>query len=243
MRILSFTNQKGGTGKTTTAVNVAAGLALLGKTVLLIDADPQGDATTSSGLSEWSQTLCDVYEGADINAAIQSAGSYDMITSGGVYLANEETKLIGRDRGVLQKEIRKIRKKYDYILIDCPPALSALTVNALRASTEAIIPIRADFLSLKAVARLRDTLNVIHGEIGGIVMTHYSPRRKLDQGVRSELQKEFGSKLFDTVIPASIKVAEAPSIGMTIFEYAPKSAAAAQYAALAREIMEKLPSV
>ena len=246
-RVISFTNQKGGVGKTTCCFNVGAALSLCGLKVLFVDGDPQGDLSTMSGfktLDEETVTLYDVLHGTDIHNAIQKKESYSIIPSD-EELSLGEIDLVKKPRTVLQDALEPIKKDFDYILIDCPPSLNVLTLDALTASDEVIIPVQAQYLPLKGTARLKETIEKIRSslnpglKIGGIVVTFYNSRRNLDQQVKESLETAFGAKVFETVISHNTKVAEAPSYGQSIFEYAPQSKGAEQYKLLAQEIAGK----
>lgn len=245
MRVISFTNQKGGVGKTTTCFNVGTALSLCGLNVLFIDSDPQGDLSTMSGyknISEEDITLYDVLHGEDINKAIKKKDSFSIIVSDET-LSRGEIDLVKENRTILKEALEKLETNFDYILIDCPPALNVLTVDSLTATNEVIIPVQAQYLPLKGVARLRDTIEKTRSslnpdlKIGGVVITFYDSRRNLDNEVKESLESAFGAKVFKTMISTNIKIAEAPSHSMSIFDYAPRSKGAQQYKALAKEII------
>lgn len=247
-KVITFTNQKGGVGKSTTCFNVGIALSLCGYRVLFIDADPQGDLSTMSGLKELDDddySLYEVLHGVNINKAIHERENFSIIPSN-EDLARGELDLMDEPRTVLQKAIHAIRGDlFDYILIDCPPSLNVLTIDALTASDEVIVPVMAQYLPLKGVARLKDTIEKTRAslnpglKIGGIVVTFYNARRNLDQQVRESLESAFGAKVFETFISHNTKVAEAPSHGLSIFEYAPQSKGAKQYMSLAQEITKR----
>lgn len=246
-RVISFTNQKGGVGKSTTCFNVGKALSLCGYNVLFVDSDPQGDLTTMSGyrsLSDEELTLYDVLHGEDINKALKEGDGFSVIVSDET-LTRGEIDLIKEKRTALKDALARLESHFDYILIDCPPSLNILTLDALTASDEVIIPVQAQYLPLKGVSRLKETIEKTRStlnpslKIGGVVVTFYDGRRNLDQQVRESLESAFGAKVFETAISINTKLAEAPSHGMSIFEYAPRSKGALQYKSLAKEISKQ----
>lgn len=242
-RTISFVNQKGGVGKSTTCFNVGAALAEDGFKVLLVDMDPQADCSTMFGyeLQNEDLTIYEVMHGEDIKKAIKTAGGLSMILADDA-LHVADFDFARKERTVLKKALSPVKANYDFILIDCPPALGVLTLNALAASDEVIIPVQAQYLPLKGVSRLRETIeearqNINKGlQIGGVVLTFYDERRKLDTEVRESIEEAFGGKVFKTKISKNIKLAEAPSYKKSIFEYSPRSKGASQYKELAAEI-------
>ena len=249
MKVLSFTNQKGGVGKSTTCFNVGAALGRRGYKVLLIDADPQGDLSTMAGYKELEEDDLQLYDvlhrKADINAAIKTTEELSIVPSDD-YLTLAELDMVEEPRTALRKALRRVQGSFDYCLIDCPPSLNVLTLNALTASDAVIIPVMSDYLPLKGVARLRDTIELVRKklnkalQISGIVLTFYNDRANLDREVRESLENAFGGKVFNTAIPRNKKLAEAPSHGESIFQYSPRSKGAACYMALSEEITQKI---
>ena len=248
MRIIAVVNQKGGVGKTTTAVNLGDGLNRLRKKVLLIDLDPQAHLTFSLSVPE-QKLEKSVYEvlsgGISFNEAITHRdGGLDVIPSS-LKLSGAELEFSGiKGREFLLKESLSRLKGYDYIFIDCSPSLGLLTVNALTTAKEVYIPLTTEFLSLQGLSKLLQTVEVIKGglnkgiEITGIIATRYNKRKKLNQEVVEKIREYFGNKLFKTYIRENISLAEAPGFGKTIFEYKPKSRGAEDYLSLSRKIAE-----
>lgn len=243
-RVIAFCNQKGGVGKTTTCFNVGRALSLCGFNVLLIDADPQGDLTTMSGheITDDDLTLYDVLHKEDINKAIQTGEAVSVIPSDET-LSRAEIDLLKAPRTLFKDALGRIETDFDFILIDCPPSLNVLTINALTSATEIIIPVQSQYLALKGVARLKETIAKTKEtlnpdlKVGGVVVTFYDGRRNLDQQVRESLERSFGAKVYKTTISINTKVAEAPSFGLSIFDYAPRSRGASQYKELTAEIV------
>lgn len=247
MQTLSFVNQKGGVGKTTSCLNVGAGLSRAGKRVLLIDADPQGNLTISAGvkLGDDTPTVYDVLKGSvDINAAIVP-GDYDILPAD-IMLSGADIELAsvpGREM-ILKEAIGQLKKPYDYVLIDCPPSLSVITLMALTASSSVIVPVQAHYLALNGIAQLRDTIELVRKRmnpalvIGGVIVTQYDHRRLIDKEVLESLTEAFPGKVFKTTISNSVALVEAPSYGKDIFKYKPNSKPAAQYEAIVGEILK-----
>jgi chromosome partitioning protein len=250
-KIYAITNQKGGVGKTTTTVNLAASLAATRRRILLIDLDPQGNATMGSGISknEVERSAYDVLtKKADIKEVItrSDVGKYDVIPSNGNLVAAEVELLneIGREHR-LKNALKSVIDSYEYILIDCPPSLNMLTVNALSSATGVIIPMQCEYYALEGLAALMNTVEQIREtinpklEISGILRTMYDPRNSLTQDVSSELQEYFGSQVYKVAIPRNVRLAEAPSYGMSVLQYDKNSKGALAYLALAGEIVRK----
>jgi chromosome partitioning protein len=252
-RIISVTNQKGGVGKTTTAINLAASLAMNDIPILLIDSDPQGNSTTGLGIqkSPDSPTLYNVLmDETDVNSAIVKT------EIDGLDLLPSDKNLVGANIALvpkpereytLRKKLASIRDRYHYILIDCPPALDLLTLNALLASDAVLIPIQCEFFALEGISELLDTIDRIrdsfHHKIAleGILLTMYDDRTNLTRQVAADLREFFKKEVCKTVIPRSIRLAEAPSFGKPIALYDPKSKGAESYIQLAKEILGHEP--
>ena len=248
-RVIAVANQKGGTGKTTTAVNLAAGLALKGQRVLLVDADPQAHATKHLGVADPEVTLQHVMEGRVLAAEATYATDVDglYLIASSIELSHYEAKLVGEvGREILLREaLAPIRPHLDFVLIDCPPSLDILTINALVAAHEVYIVSQSEYLSLDGVGRLEDTIELIQKRlnpglrIGGIVLTMHSERTLLGREVKDLLKERFPSLVFETVIRRNIRLAEAPSHGKPIQLYAPGSPGAEDYNALAEEVLQR----
>ena len=248
MRILAITNQKGGVGKTTSAVNLSAALAKLGQSVLLIDLDPQGNATTGCGIAK-SDALPTVYElllgDTTLDQAIQKTEFGFDILSANRDLAGAEIELIeldGREQK-LKAALATVSDRYDYVLIDCPPALNMLTVNALVASGSVMIPMQCEYYALEGLSDLVETLRKVRGnlnpglEIEGLLRTMYNAQNTLTQQVSEELISHFGDKVYQTIIPRNVRLAEAPSHGKPATAYDASSKGAQAYMALAEELL------
>lgn len=243
---LAFTNQKGGVGKTTTAVNLAACLAAVGKRVLVVDADPQANASSSLGCQEREPSLYEVLvEEMPLEAAIRTASRNGLhLLPSAPALAGAEVELVSvfsREHR-LRRALEGVALQYDYVLIDCPPSLGLLTVNVLTAAHLVIIPVQCEYLALEAVSRLISTINLVQRDlnpalqVGGLVLTMYDPRTSLARRIVSQAQQRFPST-FKSVIPRSVRLSEAPSHGRTILEYAPASPGAEAYRNLAQEVL------
>jgi chromosome partitioning protein len=242
-------NQKGGVGKTTTTVNLAAYLATFGKKILLVDIDPQSNATVGFGIDRTSIHRClynVVVEGIPAQEAIvkSSITNLDILPST-PRLAGAEVELIAIDsrENRLKQALSNVKENYEIVLIDCPPSLSLLTVNALGSANEVIIPIQCEYYALEGISQLTHTLELIREglnpelKIRGIVLTMYDPRTLLSSQVEEEARKYFGAKVFKTVIPRNIRLAEAPSFGQPIIFYDPGSKGAEAYENLCREVL------
>ena len=247
VKVISFINQKGGVGKSTSCLNIGAALSLCGFKVLLVDIDPQGNLSQSAGFDEIGDdepTVYEVLKGGNINAAIRShAGRYDVLPAD-IRLSAGEIELASSKRrnDLLRAALGKLTTSYDFVLVDCPPSLSVFTLMALSAADEVIIPVQAQYLPLKGVSQIVDTVALVKSrfndklDIGGVVLTFYDGRRNLDADVLEALKGYFGKKVYKTTISVNTKLAEAPSYGKDIFEYSPTSKGAKQYRELAKEV-------
>ena len=249
-QIIGIINQKGGVGKTTTAVNLAAYLAWRGKKTLLVDADSQGNAT--SGLSkdiEVESTLYDVLiDGTAPEEAVVKTDIKKLhLLPASIDLAGAEIEMVPLENRemLLKKVLEPFKEKYDYILIDCPPSLGLMTVNALCAAGRIIIPIQAEYYAMEGLSQLVKTVGMVTKRLNpglsimGILLTMFDGRTNLSIQVADEVKKYFGSKVFKTVIPRSVKLSEAPSFGEPILTYAPKSKGADAYKKLSREVIKR----
>lgn len=250
-RIISVTNQKGGVGKTTTAINLGASLAINDIPVLLIDSDPQGNSTTGLGIQKTGRdgTLYNVLiEGADVLSSIVKTEieGLDVLPSDkNLVGANLDLVAAPKRETRLQKALEPVRNAYRYILIDCPPALDLLTLNALMASDSVLVPIQCEFFALEGVSELLDTIDRVRDsfhhniELEGILLTMYDDRTNLTRQVAADLREFFKKEVCRTIIPRSIRLAEAPSHGKPVLLYDPKSKGAESYIQLAKEILSR----
>ena len=249
-RVLAITNQKGGVGKTTTAINLAASLAANDLRILVIDSDPQGNATTGLGVTKNPDhpSLYDVILGetkaADAIVSTEFEG-VDLIYAD-KNLVGANLELVGTNKREfrLRQRIEPIRSQYSYVIIDCPPALDLLTLNALIAADAVLVPIQCEFFALEGISELMDTIDRIRAsfhhplEVEGILITMFDDRTNLTRQVAADLKEFFKSQVFRTVIPRSIRLAEAPSFGKPILSYDPRSRGAEGYIKLAKEILD-----
>ncbi len=250
-KIISFANQKGGVGKTTTAINLAAYVASFGKKVLVVDMDPQGNATSGLGIDKNQKmaTLYDVIDGeVGIQEVIKQTKFENLkIIPATVDLAGAEIELVQmRNREKIVKNILSgILPNYDFVFIDCPPSLGLLTVNALTASNSVVIPIQCEFFALEGLSQLMNTIKLVKKhlnpeiDVEGVILTMKDNRSNLIQQVSQEIKRFFGEKVYETCIPRSIRLAEAPSHGEPIMTYDPKSRGAVAYYDLASEFLKR----
>ena len=250
-RIFCVANQKGGVGKTTTCVNLAAGLAQLGQRVLLVDLDPQGNATMGSGIDKRALELT-VYDvllenSTALEARQRSAkGGYDVVGANRE-LAGAEVELVDLERRQerLRGALVAIDGEYDFILIDCPPSLSLLTLNGLCCATGVIVPMQCEYFALEGLSDLVNTIRQVHANLNpklqiiGLVRVMFDARITLQQQVSEQLKAHFGEKVFDTVIPRNVRLAEAPSYGLPGIVFDPASKGAIAFLELAREILRR----
>lgn len=251
-RVIALANQKGGVGKTTTSVNLAAALARLGKQVLLIDLDPQGNSTVAIGVDKdnLENSIFEVLVGeSKPRAAIVHVeqANLDLMPANGDLTA-AEVALLEEDMGPkrLRKALKKVRSEYDAVLIDCPPTLNMLTLNALTAADGIVVPVQCEYFALEGLSALMDTIETVKSElnpalhIDGLLRTMHDRRNNLANDVSSELVAHFGMKVLQTIIPRNVRLAEAPSYGESILDYDASSNGAIAYLALANELIRKV---
>jgi chromosome partitioning protein len=247
-KVIAMSNHKGGVGKTTSALNIGAGIANLGKKVLLIDLDPQANLSQSLNIREPEKSVYGVLRNLyNISEAILSAeGGYKVVPSE-LDLSGAEVELsseAGREF-ILKEQIDSIRSQFDYIIIDCPPSLGLLTINGLTAADEVYLPLQAEFLAMQGLSKLIEVITKIKArlnrklEIGGVFVTQYDHRKVLNRNVYETIERHFGDKVYKTKIRENIALAEAPSTGKDIFHYNPRSFGAEDYSLLCHEILQR----
>lgn len=248
-RIISIINQKGGVGKSTTAVNLAAALGELGKKVLIVDFDPQGNSTSGLGIEKEELEQC-VYDALlnDVpaeNLLIQANCDNVTVIPATIQLAGAEIELVSAmARETRLKELLEpVQENYDFVFIDCPPSLGLLTINALTAADSVLIPIQCEYYALEGVTKLLESMRMVKSKINkglevfGVLLTMYDSRTSLANQVVDEVKQYFGDKVFNTLIPRTVKISEAPSFGMSVIQYAPQNKGAQSYMELAEEVI------
>lgn len=250
-KIISFSNQKGGVGKTTTAINLAAYIAKAGRRVLLVDFDPQGNSTSGYGI-EKNQLETSCYDVLMGDCTAQQVIVPTVITNlsilpSNIDLAAAETDLVNMPsrESALKRALEPIRNNYDYVFIDCPPSLGLLTLNALVASDSVIIPIQSEFFALEGLSQLMNTIKIVRQRlnanltVNGVILTMYDTRTIMSKQVTEEIYKYFGEKIYTVPVPRNIKLVESPSFGVPIAVHAPNSSGAVAYEALAKQFLER----
>lgn len=248
-RTLAIANQKGGVGKTTTAINLAAALAALERPVLLVDCDPQGNASRGLGVEPDNPHLYHVLAGeARMSEAIRGSGfPFLEIVPSGRDLVGVEVEFVGLEgwERRLARSLQEVKPNYQYVLLDCPPSLGHLTISALVAADSVVVPLQCEYLALEGISALISTVRRIRNgsnpklSMAGILLTMYDERTNLSKDVAKEVRRHFSDQVYETVVPRNVRLAEAPSHGLSILAYDIKSRGAAAYLALAREILRR----
>lgn len=251
VRIIAVTNQKGGVGKTTTAINLSACLAEAGKKVLIVDADPQGNSTSGLGLEKnnLETTLYDIVLGeAEIQEVMTETCVKDLkIIPSNMDLAGAEIELIGSERReyILKEQLTQVKNDFDFIVIDCPPSLNLITINALTSADTVLVPIQCEYFALEGLEQLLHTIGLVKQrlntglELEGVVFTMFDARTNLSLEVVEEVKRSLGANVYRTIIPRNVRLGEAPSHGLPITMYDGKSKGAESYRLLADEVIEK----
>ncbi len=250
-KVISIANQKGGVGKTTSAINLAASLAAIEHSTLIIDIDPQSN--TTSGLGIESKTVTNsIYEvmvgGVEISEAVRETElDYLDLVPSHINLVGAEIEMVDRNERerILTKAVEQIKKKYDFVIIDCPPSLGLLTINALTSSDSVMIPVQCEYFALEGLGQLLNTIKIVRQhlnpelEIEGVILTMYDTRTRLSNQVADEVKRYFDDKVFSSVISRNVRLAEAPSFGKPAILYDANSVGAKNYLALAREVIQR----
>ena len=259
-KIFCVANQKGGVGKTTTSVNLAAGLAKIGQRVLMVDLDPQGNATMGSGVDKRAMELsvydvllesASIAEAAVVPDKLKEAGCAYAVLGANRELAGAEVELVGEERRErrLKDALAAVSADYDFVLIDCPPSLSMLTLNGLCAAQGVIVPMQCEYFALEGLADLTNTIKQVHANLNrdlrliGLLRVMFDPRITLQQQVSEQLKAHYGDKVFDTIIPRNVRLAEAPSYGLPGVAFDPQAKGSLAFVAFAEEMVARVRSL